>query len=112
MDIEISKPSEYFEKVLPGMVEEDPKLLDGVEVVAQWNVAGPEPEVWTTIVQGGVLSCTPEPAEDPEITVNMSSDVLLAIYRKELKAIPAYMTGKFKMSGDITKAMKLAKLLQ
>lgn len=112
MDIEISKPSEYFEKVLPGMVEEDPKLLDGVEVVAQWNVEGPEPEVWTTVVKGHVLSCMPAPAENPEITVNMSADILLAIYRKEIKAIPAYMTGKFKISGDITKAMKLAKLLQ
>lgn len=110
--VEITTADEYFELVLPRMAEEHPDLLEDVEVVAQWNIKGDPPSVWTTVVREGKLTCSKGPAGDPEIVVDMDRDVMLEIYRDEIKPTTAFMTKRLRLTGNIEKALKLAKLLQ
>ena len=47
----------------------------------------------------------------PDVTMWMSTETFFKIFSGRIKAIEAFVTGKLKLRGDITKALKLSKIL-
>ncbi len=95
---------EFFE-ALPGKVDSEKtagmtgSYVFDIEEVGQWTVAVNDGAV--TVTDGaGVADCT----------ITASEETLLKIARGEANPTTAYMTGKLKIQGDMSAALKLQKL--
>jgi putative sterol carrier protein len=64
---------------------------------------------WTVVVNDGTVTVT-EGAEAADCTILASEETLLKIARGEANPTTAYMTGKLKIQGDMSAALKLQKL--
>jgi putative sterol carrier protein len=64
---------------------------------------------WTVDVNGGKINVT-EGGDDADCTISVSKDDFERLIRRELNPTSAYMTGKLKVKGDMSAAMKLQKL--
>jgi len=53
-----------------------------------------------------------DPASKPDVTISMNEDVFLQIFNRELAPATAFMTGKVKVSGDLSKALTLEKVMK
>ena len=53
-----------------------------------------------------------DPAHKPDVTISMNEDVFLKIFNRELAPATAFMTGKVKVSGDLSKALTLEKVMK
>ena len=64
-----------------------------------------------SFVLGGV---TKDPADNAEssCTLTMSSDDFIKMFKGELNSMQAFMTGKLKIQGDMSQALKLEKLMK
>jgi len=52
-----------------------------------------------------------DPQHKPDVTISMNEEVFLKIFNRELAPATAFMTGKIKISGDLTKALTLEKVM-
>jgi putative sterol carrier protein len=64
---------------------------------------------WTVDVNGGKLTVT-EGGSDADATISMSEENFEQMISGDLNPTTAYMTGKLKVKGDMSAAMKLQKL--
>jgi putative sterol carrier protein len=62
------------------------------------------------VLDNGRLETHDGHAEAPDVTVTMSDDDLVALFRGELNPMVAYMTGRIKVSGDVNLAQRLVSL--
>lgn len=53
-----------------------------------------------------------EPADGPGVTIRSPADVWLAVSRGEIDGRQAFMTGKYKVEGDLSLLMKLGALFR
>jgi putative sterol carrier protein len=64
---------------------------------------------WTVDVNEGKLTVT-EGGNEADATISVSEDNFEQMIRGDLNPTTAYMTGKLKVKGDMSAAMKLQKL--
>jgi putative sterol carrier protein len=64
---------------------------------------------WIVRVENGKVSVQ-EGAGEADTTISASEDTFVRIVNGEQNATSAFMTGKLKVSGDLSNAMKLQKL--
>src|SRR5262249_54572516 len=64
---------------------------------------------WTVAVDDGKVAVT-EGRSEADCTLTASEDVFRRIVSGKQNALTAYMTGKLKVGGDVSKAMQLQKL--
>ena len=95
---------EFFEQ-LPGRV--DPAKTAGMTGSYVFDIEGVGQ--WTVSVADGAVSVA-EGAGEADCTISASEETLLKIARGEANATTAYMTGKLKIAGDMSAALKLQKL--
>ncbi len=53
-----------------------------------------------------------DPGQKPDVTISMNEEVFLKIFNRELAPATAFMTGKVKVSGDLSKALTLEKVMK
>ena len=53
-----------------------------------------------------------EPTCKADVTVTLSKEILLKMFNRELKPATAFMNGKVKFSGDMSKAMALESVMK
>jgi len=55
-----------------------------------------------------------EPPVDkkPDVTIRLSSDIFVKIFNREIAPATAFMSGKVKISGDLTKALLMEKIMK
>lgn len=82
----------------------------GKNVVYQFDLDGDK--FYQVEVQNDVATFYDHPAKTPDCTIQMSSENLLKLLNGELNPPMAVMTGKIKIKGDISLAMKLQSLLK
>ncbi|MBV9707223.1 MAG: SCP2 sterol-binding domain-containing protein [Chloroflexi bacterium] len=73
----------------------------------QWKITGDEPGVWAFQIVNGVGQLIPGGVEKPDATFTVSAKDWLAIAEGRLDSMKAFMTGKLKVSGDMTLAIKV-----
>jgi len=87
----------------------DPAKLAGMTNSYLFDIEGEGQ--WRVVVQDGKLEVSDGGAgADADATITTSSDVFAQIVAGEQNPTTAYMTGKLKIKGDISAAMKLQKL--
>ena len=48
----------------------------------------------------------------PDVTVTVKKDVFLQIFNREMKPATAFINGKIKFSGDLTKALAIESVMK
>src|SRR5215469_2308775 len=99
--------SELFEQ-MPSKFS--PEAASGMTKTIQWNITGDESGVWAFQIIDGVGTMIPGGIEKPDITLTVSGKHWLAIAEGKLDSMKAFMTGKLKVKGDMTIAVKLPQL--
>ncbi|EDV43876.1 uncharacterized protein Dana_GF16296 [Drosophila ananassae] len=89
------------------------EIVSKTQAVFQFNISGSEQGTWFLDLKNGTGSCgSGTPPSAPDATLSMNSNNFFDMFSGKLKAAPAYMTGKLKISGDFQKALKLEKLMK
>src|SRR5215469_6336466 len=82
----------------------------GLTKTFQWNITGDEAGVWAFKIVHGVGQLIPGGVEEPDVTITISDKNWLAIAEGKKDSFKAFMTGKLKVTGDLTLAMKVPQL--
>ncbi|KAH8359246.1 hypothetical protein KR093_005327 [Drosophila rubida] len=89
------------------------EIVSKTQAVYQFNINGEEQGTWFLDLKNGTGACgTGAPPAAPDATLTMNSNNFFDMFSGKLKAAPAYMSGKLKISGDFQKALKLEKLMK
>lgn len=84
----------------------DPEAAGDTSAVIQFQLSEPVHQV----LEGGRLETHPGQAAAPDVTVTMSDDDLVALFRGELNPMMAFMTGRLRVTGDVALAQRLVSL--
>lgn len=103
--MEAHTPQEFFEKNLPARFK--PEKAEGVNVIAQINISGPEGGNWTVTVKDQKLQVTEGINESPDLTLKMNPVDFLDLVNGKLSAERAFFTGRVQFKGNIAVALKL-----
>jgi len=103
--MEIKKPREFFEKVLPARF--DPKKAAGFEAVVQVNISGADGGEWVVIVKDQKMQVKEGVDSSPSITFKMMDADFVDLINGKLDAVKAFMTGKLEFKGSLSIGMKL-----
>ncbi|MFH1114738.1 MAG: NAD(P)H-dependent oxidoreductase [Pseudomonadota bacterium] len=88
----------------------NPSAAAGMSAVYQFEITGDEEFIaHLSIVDGKALFCE-GPSENASVTIMTLADVWLKIARGDLDGAQAFMSGKYKVKGDIGLLMKLKSL--
>ncbi|TDG51354.1 hypothetical protein AWZ03_002149 [Drosophila navojoa] len=90
-----------------------PEIVGKTQAVYQFNISGDKQSTWFLDLKNGSGACgNGTPPGAPDATLSMNSNNFFDMFSGKLKAAPAYMSGKLKISGDFQKALKLEKLMK
>ena len=92
-----------------------PKTLPGdqaknTNTVIQLNVTGSQAGQWNVVIEDGKVNVAKGTHAAPELTVAADTADILAVADGKLDPMAAFMQGRAKIQGDVTKAMALARL--
>lgn len=78
----------------------------------QWNITDETPGSWAFEIKDGEGRLIPGGVDDPDTTFTTSGETWVAIAEGRQDAMRAFMTGKLKITGDLTLAMRVPKLFE
>jgi putative sterol carrier protein len=107
----VASLKELFEERIPRKIQAHPDVAAKIAAVFQFDISGPEGGSWfVDLVQpGGRVAAGTSP--DAKCTVAMKDADLLALVNGNLSPQMAFMTGKLKIQGDYSLALKLQQVL-
>jgi putative sterol carrier protein len=100
----MSQVSDFF-AMAPEKVNKDKAA--GMNAVYQFNIDGPDGGQWAVKIADGDASVTEGASESPNITITMTDENFVGLITGKLNSQTAFLTGKLKIQGDMTLAMKL-----
>jgi adenosylmethionine-8-amino-7-oxononanoate aminotransferase/putative sterol carrier protein len=106
--VRVDSTREFFEEVLPARF--DAEHAAGLELTVQ--IVLDEAESWLLTIREGALRVDrlDAPRTDATCTVRMTRDDYLQLVNGELAGDQAFMTGRLKLEGDVSKAAELLAL--
>jgi len=92
----------------------DPERATAIDCCYQFNVSGDGGGTYTLNLKPGVTSgfLSNEPSADANCVISVAAADWAAIVAGEMDAMTAFMSGKVKVDGDLSQAMKLPKLMK
>ena len=101
------------EEVFAGMPASFQKdAAAGMNAVYQYDITGDGGGKWYAAIKEGELEVIKGEHENPNITLTMADEDYLAMIAGTLDGQAAYMTGKLKIKGDMSLAMKLKSIFK
>jgi putative sterol carrier protein len=88
----------------------DEKKTAGMKAVYQFEATGDGGGTWHVVMNDGEARVDRGPAPEPDITLTTTADDLLAIVNGKMSGQSAFLTGRLKIKGDMSLAMKLQNL--
>lgn len=102
---------EIFTQQLPEKLKTKGEVCKAINAVIVFQLAGDDGGEWA-------LDCTQAPAairaggaENPRVTLMMAAPDFVAMMEGQLNPQKAFLTGKLKVKGDMSAALKLGQLL-
>lgn len=100
----MSQIAEFFNQVTSKV---DPAKVKGMNVTYQFVITGDGGGEWAVTISDGQISVTEGKAEKANITLTISASDFLDLVAGKLNGQTAFLTGKLKIQGDMTLALKL-----
>ena len=98
-----------FERI-PDAFQED--KAGGVDVVFQFDISGADGGSWYITVKEGTCEVSEGLHGSPTTTIKMADEDFVKLITGELKAVPAFTSGKLKIEGDLMKSQLIEKLFK
>ncbi|PYZ96881.1 sterol carrier protein [Alteribacter lacisalsi] len=98
--------------VLTTRMNDNPKHLEGMNVRYTFNLSGEEAGVYQLQIKEKQAEYAAEAVEESDITFEMKDKDFLKLTEGSLNPTMAYMSGKLKVRGDLSHALKLQTLLK
>ena len=102
---EVKTPKEFFEKILPTRF--NPEKAKGVDVIVNINISGDNGGEWTVIIRNQKLDVKKGLENYPTLSLKISEKDYVDVINGKLSGEKAFFTGKLKLEGNITQALKL-----
>ena len=83
---------------------------NGLEAIYQFEISGEENFTACLKISGGQCSYHNGPSDNPGVIIKTPADVWLAIAKGELDGQQAFMSGKYKVEGDLSLLLRLKSL--
>ncbi len=100
----MSQVAEFFNQLSSKV---DPAKIKGMNVTYQFVITGDDGGEWAVSVADEQISVTQGKAEKANITLTISASDFLDLVAGKLNGQTAFLTGKLKIQGDMTLALKL-----
>ena len=108
MDIVMADTAAEF---FAGMQENlDPEKIKDINATYQWDITGDGGGKWYAKFADGKAEVGEGEAENPNITITVEAENWMDIVSGKLNGQMAFLTGKLKIQGDMSLAMKLQNL--
>lgn len=85
--------------------------MKGINATYQFNLTGEGGGAFYAAIADAGVDVAQGAAPDPNLTVNISTSDFEALVSGKLNPVAAFMSGKIKIQGDMSLAMKLQQLL-
>jgi len=82
--------------------------LVGVDGTLQLELTGDKSAIWHVDIKDENYTVAEGAVESPTLTMTCDSNVLAELIAGKADIVQSYMTGKLKISGDLSLAMRLA----
>ncbi len=82
----------------------------GMKAVYQWDITGEGGGKWNAVIADGKCTVSEGQHASPNITITVAAKDWLDIINGKLDGQMAFMSGKLKVKGDMSLAMKLKTL--
>jgi putative sterol carrier protein len=89
----------------------NPAKVAGMNAVFQFNITGPGGGEWNVKIADGKAEVNKGAAASPNITLTASDENWLGIVTGKTSGQTAFLTGKLKIQGDMSLAMKLQSVI-
>lgn len=100
--------SEEVKGLFPAMVERFiPEKAEGITANIQFDLAGDNGGLFWLKIAGGAVDHGAGEIDSPAMTVKASADDWHAVATGQMNAMQAFMTGKLKVLGDMSLAMRM-----
>lgn len=103
---------EEVASVFPTMVERfDPKKAEGINAAIQFDLTGDNGGMYWLRIADNQAHTGEGTVENPKMTLRSSADDFYTMINGGLNPMQAFMTGKIKIQGDTSLALKLMPLI-
>nr|XP_061800822.1 hydroxysteroid dehydrogenase-like protein 2 isoform X2 [Nerophis lumbriciformis] len=103
-------PVESTFEVIRGLLSED--LVKSTQALYRFDLSGEHTGVWFLDLKSGSGGVgRGEPRDPPDVVMTMDSEVFGKMFAGKLKPTLAFMSGKLRIKGDMTAAIKLEKMM-
>lgn len=100
--------ADEVKNIFPNMAERFlPEKADGIDATILFDLSGDNGGSYWFKISGGSIAHGEGEISDPQMTLKASADDWHAVSTGQLNAMQAFMTGKLKILGDMSLAMKL-----
>jgi putative sterol carrier protein len=82
----------------------------GLNAVIQYEIEGERGGTWNAVIEHGTCAISPGPGSQPTLTLQVSAEDWLDIFRKKHSPYGLFLSGRMKVRGDIELAVKLRSL--
>ena len=103
---------EWFERVVPVRVRENPRTIRGVHGAVLFRITGEGAETWTLRIDDPAVRAEPAETPRPDLALTLDRATFLAIANGALAGSTAYKQGKVKVSGNLLLGLQIAGLLE
>ena len=102
--------AQVFNDLLPGRVRDKPDLITKVNTIYKFIITGDGGGTWVVDLTqpGGAITAGDS---DAKCTITMAAPAFLDLINRKLNPQMAFMTGKLKVAGDMSLALKLGALI-
>ena len=106
----MSTPSEFF-KQKNEQLAANPDALSGIDAVYQFNLSGDDGGSWVIELTNESKQVREGESDGAQCTIAMTASDFMAMIGGSLNPNLAFMTGKLKVTGEISLALKLQSIL-
>ncbi len=103
--------SEEIKGIFPEMVNRlVPEKADGIDAVIQFDLSGDNGGMFWVKIANGSAENGEGSVDNPTMTLKAAADDWFAVSTGQMNAMQAFMSGKIKIQGDMSIAMKMQTL--